>query len=1088
MVPGIVKIVIRSARFYKKPVLYQILIVALLSAVITGSLLTGWSVRASLKKSATERLGNTGILISSGTRFFDLSLADRLRDSARINCTGLLEINGLCQNLSTQKAIPNTHIYAINGDFFSFHGKEAIKINPGEVAVNEKIAVSLDLKKGDELILRFNDYSDIPADAPFAPANEEGRSLVVKVGSILKPAESADFSLSISQVVPENIFINISDIFGTSGKQIKINRLLFEINNNITTEKAYDALRNHMKPSDIGLKIIPLEKTGGYELRSDKIFLENSLVSEVKNYIPPAAPVITYLGNRISHGARSTPYSFIAALPHSLYPDIVTGNEVIVNRWLAGDLDINQGDTVEMVWYAPDSLSKLIERKSRFRVSRIVEMNGIWGDSLLMPDFPGISGSESCSEWDAGVTIKLNDIRQKDEQYWNRFRGTPKAFINYDKGVELWGNNFGPATAIRFPGSISAQEISGRLAGYLDPASNGFIITDLYSDSLLAASESVDFSSLFLSLGFFLILASVVLLSFAVTTYLDSKHIQIRTFFALGFRTGWIKQLLLAESGFISLTGSFLGSFAGMLVSFLIIKLLNTVWQGAVQTDTLSTFFSLLPILAGFLITIIIAIVFLEFKIRLHLKNLNRKKKALDTKSSPLLNLILLLISFFISAGLYILSNILKEQEVVLSFSAGTLLLIVIILLWRQYFISSFNLFSEKADPTLKLSRLYYSYYPSHAVTPILFIAAGIFAVFITGANRMSFDSSHLKPTGGTGGFLFWCDNTIPVRADLETNTGRTTLALDEEQLTGMQFVQMKRYAGNDASCLNLNHIKVPPLLGVDQNEFISRGSFSFAKAIEAGNVENPWQFLSFPPTSNTIYGIADQTVLQWGLKIKPGDTLMMRSENGQKLNIIIAAGLKSSVFQGYVVIGLDNFRKYFPSVPGSSILLVDGNKDLADLYGNTLNERLENFGVKVERTNDRLASFYEVTNTYLSVFGVFGALGMVTGIAGLGFVLLRNYNYRRREFALMLATGFNVKKIRKLILQEQIIILMAGMSAGVIPAIIATLPSLKNSSDVPWIYLISMVIIIFCTGLAALFFSLGSVTGSSLTASLKKE
>ena len=78
-------------------------------------------------------------------------------------------------------------------------------------------------------------------------------------------------------------------------------------------------------------------------------------------------------------------------------------------------------------------------------------MEGIWGDSLLMPDFPGISGSESCSEWDAGVPVKLNEIRQKDEEYWNKFRGTPKAFINYDKGIELWGNNFGPATAIRFP-------------------------------------------------------------------------------------------------------------------------------------------------------------------------------------------------------------------------------------------------------------------------------------------------------------------------------------------------------------------------------------------------------------------------------------------------------------------------------------------------------------------------------------------------------------------------------------------------------------------------------------------------------------
>ena len=60
----------------------------------------------------------------------------------------------------------------------------------------------------------------------------------------------------------------------------------------------------------------------------------------------------------------------------------------------------------------------------------------------------------------------------------------------------------------------------------------------------------------------------------------------------------------------------------------------------------------------------------------------------------------------------------------------------------------------------------------------------------------------------------------------------------------------------------------------------------------------------------NTIYGIADQTVLEWGLKIKTGDTLVLRAENGQPLNIIIAAGLQSSVFQGNVLIGKEKFLK----------------------------------------------------------------------------------------------------------------------------------------------------------------------------------
>jgi hypothetical protein len=136
MVPGILKIVVKSVRFYIKPVIYQNLIFDLLAAVISGTLLSGWSVRASLRKSAIEHLGNTGLLITSGTRFFDLSLADKLKNSSRINCTGLLEINGFCQNLNTQKEVSNTHIYGVSDDFFRFHGSDTIRINPGEAAVN----------------------------------------------------------------------------------------------------------------------------------------------------------------------------------------------------------------------------------------------------------------------------------------------------------------------------------------------------------------------------------------------------------------------------------------------------------------------------------------------------------------------------------------------------------------------------------------------------------------------------------------------------------------------------------------------------------------------------------------------------------------------------------------------------------------------------------------------------------------------------------------------------------------------------------------------------------------------------------------
>ena len=194
MLPGIFKIVYRSILFYKKPVLYQVLIIALISAVITGSLLTGSSVKASLKKSSFERLGNVGIIISSGERYFDPSLIYGMEDSIKINCTGALEIIGYCENLISQKEAFNTHIYAVNRDFFKFQGSDSVNIKPGEVAINKRLADYLGVKTGDELIVHFKEINDIPADAPFSPAKESGWSAAMKIGSILEPNATGNFS------------------------------------------------------------------------------------------------------------------------------------------------------------------------------------------------------------------------------------------------------------------------------------------------------------------------------------------------------------------------------------------------------------------------------------------------------------------------------------------------------------------------------------------------------------------------------------------------------------------------------------------------------------------------------------------------------------------------------------------------------------------------------------------------------------------------------------------------------------------------------------------------------------------------------
>jgi putative ABC transport system permease protein len=1082
------RVIMQSIKFYRKPVMYQVVIIVLLSAVITGSLLTGSSVRQSLKKSASERLGNADFLISSGIRYFDSRLVQRLKDSQSVACAGIIETSGFCQALNSQKAAFNTHIFGIGKDFFVFQGHDSLIINSGEIAVNKRLADYLGLKPGDELIIRFKTISDIPADAPFAPGGDAGKSVVLRVGTIIEPYMTGNFSLLISQVTPMNIFMNLSDIEPERDSGFKINRLIIKKSNNNSLKLISSVIKQNLKPQDIGLKVRELNKTGETEIISDRVFIDESVLKEIEGILPVSAPVITYLGNRFDAGTRSTPYSFISALPSSLYPGIASGNEMIINRWMANDLSAKEGDTIKIHWYSPDSLNKLIEKSSDFKVKRIVDMNGIWSDSLLMPDFPGIAGKESCADWDAGVPIKMHQIRPKDEDYWNKYRGTPKAFINYDTGRKLWGNNFGPATAVRFPAGITKKDIEDKLDGSVDPLKAGFVMNDLSDESVKAADESVDFSTLFLSLGFFLILASLVLLSFAVTLYFDSKRSHISILYAMGFKNSHIARLLFIETGIIGLAGCSVGIFAGYVVNIFITKALNTVWNGAVQTDTLKAYFSFSPLLSGFIITLLTILVMMQLKVMFFLKLLNKKGKEIYSAHPGRDNRFLLIISTVVTVLLFLFSIESGSRQVPFLFASGTSLLLTLVFLCRQYYVGMTGNSPDKILNNRKLLHRYYSFNPSGAVTPILFIAAGIFTVFITGANRMNFNDNTIKRSGGTGGYLLWCENTIPVKEDMSSESGKKSLGLDSDEFSGMSFVQMKKYSGNDASCLNLNHITAPPLLGVDPLAFIEKKSFSFSKVLDVKKFKNPWQYLSIPATNNTFFGIADQTVLEWGLKLKPGDTLILRAENGQPLRIIIAAGLQSSVFQGNMIIGKENFTKYFPSVSGSQVLLADGNNAFMEQYKNILEERLQSYGTDIEKASDRLASFYRVTNTYLSVFAVFGAFGLITGVAGLGFVLLRNYNQRKKEFAVMLAAGFRVKKIRRMILSEQVKILVAGVTAGVFSALLATSSSIKDNQNIPWLFLSIMILAIIITGFIAMFLSVRSLTKDSLVANLKKE
>jgi ABC-type antimicrobial peptide transport system permease subunit len=1073
-------IIYSSLFHYRKQAFYQLIIVAILASVITGSLLTGYSVRESLRRSISTKLGKSDVIIISGLRYFNPSLAERYSRTSGLKSTSVTVGDGVCQNFSTGEKVLKAKFIGIGSDFFEFNGIGKQVIEEGTAAVNSSLAARLGLKKGDDIIITFSPVSDIPASSPFAASKGNTSHLVLKVSAIIPADSYGNFSLEVTQATPLNVFMNINDLFN-DGEKVKANSVLLSNPEPLSDDKIAEHLRNSLVPDDIGLSARYIERSSESEVISSRVFLDKDIVDQISEAVPGAHPVITYLVNSISLKGRFTPYSFVAAISRNSFEEICSGNSIILNRWLADDIGASENDTVLLTWYNPGRISELEEKSEKFVVRSISEMSSIMSDSLLMPEFPGISGKESCSDWDAGVDIKMDRIRKEDEDYWNRFKGTPKAFISYQKGKEIWGSNFGPATAIRFDAPLTPEKILSGLDGTIDPLMSGFTIRNIREEMIKAAEESVDFSTLFLSLGFFIIAASVVLLVLAVKSWFDSRKKQLYSLFALGFRNSQIRQILVIETGIVALAGSIAGILSGLLLNFIMVSALNSVWRGAVQTDTITAFPGLMPVILGFSTTLFISLTVLFLFINRFLKRLTEPVTERSKTASPKLNLFLLFLSGFsavIALTLFITGQSISTG---LSFASGGLFFVFLILLWRQI------LFNAGISSRKFLSSSYYRYHPGRFIMPVLLIAAGLFAVVITGINRMHADEGSTDNKGGTGGYDLWAETTVPVNEELNSINGMKALGLEE--FSGkFSVVQGKRTSGDDASCLNLNHVSSPPIIGINPTGFINNGSFSFASLLPGADREKPWEIITRREDCNVIFGFADQTVLDWGLKKKTGDTLVFRSESGGLLKLVIAGGLKASVFQGYIITDSKWISEFYPSVSGSSVFLIKCEDHIANSFNDAIRTRLEPYGVEILPAAERLKGFYEVTNTYLAVFTILGGFGIILGVAGLGFVLRFNYNLRKKEFALMLATGYTESAIRRIIYGEQIFTLFAGIATGLVSGIISTLPSITGGGGVEWISIAVIIAAMAVTGSISLSVAVRSLRDLSLTSALRRE
>ncbi len=308
--------------------------------------------------------------------------------------------------------------------------------------------------------------------------------------------------------------------------------------------------------------------------------------------LPNGIRILTYLVNQFRAGDRTTPYSMVAAAGPPYTTADMAEDEILVNQWLADDLRIKPGDSVDLAYFLADSGSTLIERTNRFRIRAIAPLEGLYADHTLMPEFPGLARAESTHDWDAGFPL-VHKIRDQDEAYWKQFRGTPKAFITLPAGQKLWANRFGDLTAIRWrvPDGMSSTDfqraIYDGLLDNLEPSRSGLRFEPVRAQALAAANPAQDFGELFLGFSFFLIIAALVLMALLFQFGIEQRATEIGTLLALGFTPKQVRRLLLLEGGMLALAGGLIGIVGGICYARAMLLGLSTIWRDAVQTSAL---------------------------------------------------------------------------------------------------------------------------------------------------------------------------------------------------------------------------------------------------------------------------------------------------------------------------------------------------------------------------------------------------------------------------------------------------------------------------------------------------------------------
>lgn len=1092
---------VRLAKQWARPVAALAAACGIVAATIVGAVGVGESMQTGLARLALSRLGGIeAALVAEG--FFREDLASELAASVGPSVKlvpGLVLdviVDRPAQAGQPRLSMRATLLACENPAVLGFE-PAMDTLDPSAVAINPRLARSLEAEAGGPLIVRVPERSAAPADSPL------GRRTLASSGrrfeqTVLLPADGVSrFSLRPSQVT-EALAVTSLEVAQGILKVGKVANVIFAVPAEAGDDEdrsAADRLRLSLRPqlADYGLSLEQVESGATLRLVSDRLILpdEADRAAEVVLAARGGSPSLIFLSTSIDVANGSIPYSTIAGVigTHLASGDLrdrdgqlppLEDGTILINRWMADDLAeqrrdaagaVAVGEMLTVRSFEPETLhGKVEERSDAFRIAGVVEMEGAAVARDLVPEVAGVTDEDSISDWDPPFPFEASRVRStpphdQDDRYWKEYAATPKAFVTLADARRIAAGRFGQTTAWHLPATdVDVPALARELAAAIDPEAMGMRVLSLRSEALRAAQGSTPFGGLFVALSSFVVIAGLLLMWLLLGLLVTTRQTEVGLLAAIGFAPQRLARLLFLVGGLAAVAGIAVGSAVGPLWSAALLQGLAFAWNRSVAAGSASAFSSSLPGIGSVVIGAVAAIAVSLVAMRQGaLRAASRPPLPLlrglwqasgsgrQVAHSGRLRRVLASASILSAAVVAVVSRQASASAAVGGFFAAGGLALVGMLVMTQGWMASPRRTEHPQRTLVAVALGGLRQQASRSFVVVSMLAVASFLLVAVSSFSLSVPADLQRHDSPTGGWNMLVSLSRPTGVDPRDPTAQEEAGLSDGEVALLgrcDIARLRASSGDAADCTNLYAALRPTVLGLPE-AWLRRGGFQFTShATLAGGADadsNPWMLLQEPLPDGAIPAILDEATAMWALKLGGvGDRFTLPGDDGEPQAFEIVGLLAPGILQGWVLIAEQSFTRVFPAQSGYRMAMVSTEGPTEPVV-EVLQTVWSNDGVSIDAASDRLRSLYAVQNTFLAGFQALGGLGLLLGTAGIAAVAMQGVFERRQAFSVLRAIGFSRSRLRWLVGTEQLLLVAMGLAVGGTCGFVALWPALES-------------------------------------------